>query len=108
MSDDFKDTTKSGRKDKQTSGDVERARALAGMQRMDGYVQAALSGMLANPAWNSESAQRYLTAKKLNLEQLAVASAMEVIIQVDKFFKGEVGGEVPDFEQPEKPRLVTP
>lgn len=67
--------------------------ALKGMARLDAYVMAALSGMLANPAWNSPAAQAYLSAKKLTIEQLAVASAMESIIQLDKFLKGEVGGE---------------
>lgn len=69
--------------------------ATKGLARMDSYIQAALSGMLANPAWNSVESQKYLRAKGLTLEQLAVAAGMECIIQLDKFLKGEVGGEGP-------------
>lgn len=74
-------------------GALNKEQALKGMARLDVYVQAALTGILANPAWNSEQAQLYLKAKKLTLEQIAVAAAMETIIQLDKFLKGERGGD---------------
>lgn len=67
--------------------------ARKGLERMDRFVQAALTGVLANPAWNGQEAQNYLRAKKLTLEQIAVAAGMEVVIQMDKFLKGEVGGD---------------
>jgi len=67
-----------------------------GLKRIDSYVQAALSGVLANPAWNSVEAQKYLRAKNLTLEQIAVAAAMEALIQLDKFLKGERGGDDPE------------
>lgn len=77
------------------------AKIRANLERMDKYVCAALTGMLSNHAWNSPDAQNYMRAKRLTIEQLAVAAAMEALIQVDKFLKGEVGGEndpEPDFE----------
>ena len=63
------------------------------IDRMDRYIQAALTGCLANPAWNSQEAQAYLRAKKLTLEQISVAAGMETMVQMDKFMKGERGGD---------------
>ena len=67
--------------------------ARQGLERIDKYVQAALTGVLGNEAWNSPQAQQYLRAKKMTLEQIAVAAGMEAIVQLDKFLKGEQGGD---------------
>lgn len=76
-----------------------------GLKRIDQYVCAALSGLVANPAYNSVEAQKYLRAKKLTLEQLAVASGMDALVQLDKFLKGEVGGDTDENEKPKEGNL---
>lgn len=73
-----------------------RQNAITNLSRMDKYVQAALTGILANPAYNQAEGRNWMAAKKLTPETLAVSGGVECMIQLDKFLKGEVGGESRD------------
>lgn len=71
--------------------------------RLERISTGILGGMMANQAWHSPTAKKYLEAKNLTLERLATQSALELSIEVDNLV---IEIENVKDEQP-KPTLVT-
>lgn len=55
--------------------------------RLDFFAAAALTGILSNPAYNSLEGQRWMEAKKLSQEKLAVMAAAQMVIEIENFEK---------------------
>lgn len=86
-------------------GDQSASRQLASHQveqDLKYFIGCALTGILANSAFNNPGTQKYLQSKGLTQEKLAVLAGMEIVQQLEIMKKEMASG----VEVKEKPTLV--